>query len=61
MVVQFKACPKCHGDMQVNGDIYGQYIKCLQCGYMLDLQQPVSKFPAWSRAGKKRTRRPKAA
>lgn len=34
MVVLFKACPRCTGDLLVNSDIYGRYVECLQCGYM---------------------------
>lgn len=33
----FKACPRCGGDMQVSGDIYGPYNKCVQCGHTADL------------------------
>ncbi len=39
-MVQFKACPKCRGDMHVNRDVYGSYKKCLQCGLMEDIQSP---------------------
>ena len=33
----FKACPKCPGDMQVNRDQYGEFIECLQCGLLRDI------------------------
>ena len=33
-----KGCPRCHGDLHVNTDMYGAYVKCLQCGYMKDLE-----------------------
>lgn len=31
-----KSCPRCGGDLFIDRDIYGHYISCLQCGYMLD-------------------------
>jgi len=37
MAVKFKGCPKCHGDLYLNRDLYGRYVTCLQCGYMKDL------------------------
>ena len=33
-----KACPKCHGDMYVNRDVYGKFIECLQCGLLRDVE-----------------------
>ncbi|MDP6072737.1 MAG: hypothetical protein QGG34_14465 [SAR202 cluster bacterium] len=35
-----KGCPRCQGDMHINEDLYGRYRKCLQCGYMRDLDEP---------------------
>ena len=35
----FKACAKCHGDMQVAGDFYGDYKQCLQCGMVVDIER----------------------
>ena len=35
----FKACAKCHGDMQVSGDLYGDYKQCLQCGLIVDIER----------------------
>ena len=40
-VMQFNACPKCHGTMLVSRDLYGEYKKCLQCGCMVDTQKEV--------------------
>ena len=31
-VIQFKACPKCHGDLIEGSDQYGSYLSCIQCG-----------------------------
>ena len=30
-----KSCPRCHGDLYENSDIYGGYIDCFQCGHYL--------------------------
>ena len=35
----FKACAKCHGDMQVSGDFYGDFKQCLQCGMIVDIER----------------------
>ena len=35
----FKACARCHGDMQVNQDFYGDYKQCLQCGMTVDIER----------------------
>ncbi len=34
-MIWYKLCPKCHGDLRRNEDMYGQYIACAQCGYNL--------------------------
>jgi len=34
----FKACPKCHGDVYQEKDLYGTFNKCLQCGRIVDLK-----------------------
>ena len=36
-MVNFRACPRCKGDVHVKQDVYGKYRECLQCGYMVDL------------------------
>jgi hypothetical protein len=30
-----KACPRCHGDLALAEDMYGRFVSCLQCGYIL--------------------------
>jgi len=35
-MIKFKGCPKCHGDLYLNQDMYGKYLDCLQCGYTRD-------------------------
>ena len=36
-MVYFKECPKCHGDLISGGDMHGEYVSCIQCGYMRDV------------------------
>jgi hypothetical protein len=31
-----KECPRCQGDLQEEKDFYGQYISCVQCGFIPD-------------------------
>lgn len=31
-----KSCPRCHGDLYQDNDLYGTYISCLQCGRYID-------------------------
>jgi len=37
-------CPKCDGDLYKDKDIYGEFLSCLQCGFLKDLtcQEPDS-------------------
>jgi DNA-directed RNA polymerase subunit RPC12/RpoP len=30
-----KVCPRCYGDLREESDIYGKYVACMQCGYIL--------------------------
>ena len=39
MMLLFKACAKCRGDMQVGSDFYGDYKQCLQCGMIVDVER----------------------
>ncbi len=51
-MVFLKACLRCKGDMYMNRDIYGEYGKCLQCGFMVDIGKNrfrVSKLYAQSK------------
>jgi hypothetical protein len=36
-MVWLKACPRCKGDLFLDGDHYGKYKSCIQCGYIKDL------------------------
>ena len=31
----FKGCPKCHGDLYTDKDVYGSYVVCFQCSRYL--------------------------
>ena len=42
-----KECPKCHGDLLVKEDVHGQYVSCIQCGFLRDLPQEVAEATAW--------------
>ena len=36
---QFKACPRCNGDLYVERDKFGWHSTCLQCGHIRDLEE----------------------
>ena len=60
-MVNFRACGRCGGDMHMNRDMYGEYIECLQCGHMQDIQKELKKQRDWAAEKPKRGRKPKAA
>ncbi len=35
--VLLNKCPRCRGDLVFDRDIFGMYLRCLQCGWVLDL------------------------
>jgi len=35
-MIWMKSCPRCHGDLFLDTDYYGQYVCCIQCGNTLD-------------------------
>ncbi len=39
-MLYLKGCARCKGDMHINRDMYGSYRECLQCGYMVDIDEP---------------------
>ena len=41
MVVRFRACPRCSGDMHLRSENYGKYQACLQCGHVRDLKREL--------------------
>ena len=36
-MIFLKACPKCSGDILLDEDTFGRYLKCLQCGFSKDV------------------------
>ncbi len=34
-----KTCPRCHGDLREESDVYGKYVACVQCGHILRAQE----------------------
>ncbi|HJN86951.1 MAG: hypothetical protein QF714_02980 [Dehalococcoidia bacterium] len=34
----FKACNKCKGDLYLESDSYGSFLKCLQCGRITEVE-----------------------
>ena len=43
-MVQFRKCPGCRGGLDAEKGMCGEYIECLQCGYMQDLVGETSKL-----------------
>ena len=46
-MIYFKKCPKCHGDLYAAEDIHGQYMSCIQCGYLRDLPVEAAQPQDW--------------
>ena len=42
LMIRFKECPRCKGDLYLAEDAYGRYFSCLQCGYLHDIKQGES-------------------
>ena len=41
-MILFKSCPKCTtGDLIKSRDMFGDYVECIQCGFMKDLPTPA--------------------
>jgi ribosomal protein S27AE len=36
-----KECPRCKGDLKAESDIHGNYIACVQCGYILSQAEEI--------------------
>jgi hypothetical protein len=35
-MIQRKACRRCSGDLYLERDVFGSYVTCIQCGFLLD-------------------------
>ena len=44
MVFYFKACPRDKGDLHLENDFYGSYVRCMQCGYQKDVKNPPKPY-----------------
>lgn len=33
-----KACKKCRGDLTLEKDAFGSFLKCMQCGALIDVE-----------------------
>jgi len=42
MLIRLKSCPRCNGDMFYECDQHGEFLECLQCGYLRDLSDQPS-------------------
>ena len=58
-MVEFKACPRCTGDLKLTRDMYGDYRECLQCGYTKDILPEPKKNFDWAKTRGKPGRRRK--
>ena len=50
-----RACPRCHGDLSLDSDIYGRYVSCLQCGFIRDVTEIEARAKAKPELGKEST------
>jgi Zn ribbon nucleic-acid-binding protein len=42
-MLHFKSCPKCtSGTIENNSDAHGNYLQCLNCGFMRDVPKDIS-------------------
>ncbi|MEE8517591.1 MAG: hypothetical protein V3S98_00520 [Dehalococcoidia bacterium] len=45
-MVLFKSCPKCEtGDLLKSEDMFGEYVECVQCGYVKDISKEIKPAP----------------
>ncbi|MDP6715873.1 MAG: hypothetical protein QF368_14805 [SAR202 cluster bacterium] len=61
MVVMFRACPRCAGDLNNRSDHYGEYQECLQCGHVQDIQRKLPVTFKIQKGKMKPGRKPKVA
>ena len=46
-MIFLKACPECRGELIQDSDLYGRYVRCLQCGLMKDIGGKGEEVPTW--------------
>ena len=61
MLILFKGCPRCAGDLYVHADSYDEYVQCLQCGYMAVYKPEPAQGEVTAVGGKKGSRQVKDA
>ncbi len=44
-----KACPRCHGDLYREKDVFGSYVSCLQCGHELSMFEEIYMDDPWGK------------
>ena len=42
-MLYLKSCPRCAGDVNADSDMYGMFLKCLQCGFSKDLSPEMAR------------------
>ena len=42
-MLYLKSCPRCAGDINADSDMYGMFLKCLQCGFSKDLSPEMAR------------------
>jgi hypothetical protein len=45
MMLYLKACPRCQGDVKYESDVYGKFLECLQCGFLISSHKVESRGP----------------
>lgn len=55
-MVDYRACPKCRGDMHTRRDTFGDFKECIQCGLVqdLELQKNAESLAVGADAGRKK-------
>ena len=43
MMLYLKACPRCQGDVKYESDVYGKFLECLQCGFLISSHKVESR------------------
>jgi hypothetical protein len=46
-MIVLNSCIRCHGDVHLKNDHYGQFLSCLQCGAVTDVPEriEIASFP----------------
>ena len=38
MVIKYKGCPRCQGDLYLTEDVFGKFASCIQCGFIKEVE-----------------------